>query len=1066
MGWFDYLRARDAERKEAEARALEAARADWLTTAWEHVADRTFVERLYAAVAEDDPSLALELARAKRAANSGEAVRALREEGAERVGPWLLAQLDGDRGARFAQLLLQGIDLGRPALPHLPQKLAKQVVPMLAGSPHREDRDAAAAVLLEQTWPNRAYFAFQLAEQDDPRADPVVEEVLRAFREGALERVGFDGDAHAFGAMVRAMCARKSAPARERWVAGLAECLHQPWALFGLTHLATGEDDEATPALQAFADARIDERSETRLTRMGAHLALAARGHDLPLDDARWLRDELHPRRYSWPKHDDLVFVRRLVSECFLRAGNDDEKRWVAAFASCPYWLLREVGDEAREALGEPPLDRVYYDDARIAATDTGALLDALNDERTVFVDPIVKALAARAADDDAIRPVLTKWSRTRLENQPNHYCNYADDVPPGSLEAIRFLRRGLSDEEKAALADSPSQWIRTFVVEDGEMDHIGAAAPTAEGVRVRRFDEAPFVIGAHVNGVDVSPDGEVLCVVGSEVARLIDAKTGAPLRSLELRWSWGFDCCFHPSGERVAATFHGGHVEVYDVATGERTQELRGHGGVPHGTRCAAWSPDGDTLVTGGADGRLIAWDVAAEESRWMIQAESGSYQDVVFLRDGSLLAAHVKTSGGEKNYLERIDPKTGEAKRIPMDVSIWAIAERDDGALALGGEAKDIRIGRLVGDVFEVERTLPMPKVTRLAWDGEALFGCSEAGGFLRFDGDEIIPLAEDTGPLWAMAHREGEAWAIGTAGVLHRARGKEPVERGETVAHAKRLVGAVELESGEIVSVDWDGHVIRWPAEGGMGTAVASLSLTPESVTLVDEDTLLLGTRKGLRLLRLDGELLAHTEERADHLAISGDLVACSSDEQLVFRKLPDLEEAGIAPVTIGSDDVNSVCAVEGGFLAGTENGEVGFVKDGALVWLKADHGADRMNPGDPHNDVASVVATPTRFASAATDHVARVYSWPSGEPELRIATGFGLFNRLSFDDTGRRLAIPSDGLLEIYDVEARERVLAIGHAAFESSAIMSARFLRDGRILVLTKPGRIYVIEEEA
>src|SRR5262249_33923215 len=62
----------------------------------------------------------------------------------------------------------------------------------------------------------------------------------------------------------------------------------------------------------------------------------------------------------------------------------------------------------------------------------------------------------------------------------------------------------------------------------------------------------------------------------------------------------------------------------------------LRGHEGEVY---AAAFSPDGRTLVTGGQDGFLLVWDVAARMKITAWRAHDDCVNTVSFSRDGRLL-------------------------------------------------------------------------------------------------------------------------------------------------------------------------------------------------------------------------------------------------------------------------------------------------------------------------------------------------------------------------------------------------------------------------------------------
>jgi WD40 repeat protein len=97
--------------------------------------------------------------------------------------------------------------------------------------------------------------------------------------------------------------------------------------------------------------------------------------------------------------------------------------------------------------------------------------------------------------------------------------------------------------------------------------------------------------------------------------------------------------CRFDPKGRFVFATAEDQSIQRWDLESGTKTP-LVAHDSWVH---ALAGSPDGQTLLSGGCDGRLIWWPTASEKPAPIrtLDVHRGWVRDVVISRDGTMAAS-----------------------------------------------------------------------------------------------------------------------------------------------------------------------------------------------------------------------------------------------------------------------------------------------------------------------------------------------------------------------------------------------------------------------------------------
>ncbi len=1024
MGLFEIQRQLAAESGATTVRA-EAASADhdrtglagFLADAWLHVRDPRYVARLYSARARTDPATALALARATQ--KQPAALRALAVEQRTLVAPLFTSRLFTDDPYVPAEQL---ITLGDP----------QSVAPAQALLATTDDEDLRLAIAdVIATWaddktcaalavpPGYSPLAATLARRGHPAAQAALVTALRNFL-NEWHRSG-DGEWTGAYALVTAIGAARIHEAVPLLLASLVTPLicH---ALHALAELAPPKARE--PARNALRELGGTQPERQWAYRLAAEHCLSALGEPQPPDTAREVLASVYPRRYGYPKMHEAMQLRFEALAALLDRGNDDDREQVARHLTAPYHDLRQLAAAATIKLGRevPPLR--YLDDPRcreiLSSDGPPALIAALSDPHVVYKDIVAAVLAAQK--DAQARDAALTWALAHLGSTYNHPVSYLessdlDVTDHAALEVVWTLRN--DPALKPRIAASTSAWVREKLFKEKPEPTPPPALTGPWRARVRRLDRAPFVFGQQILGLALDPTSKRLAVVGENLGQIVDAVTGDLLVSLVLEYSFAFDCAFSPDGTALAVAYHGCHVVIFDAATGKRLRTIEGLGGVPDATKRLAFAPNGEHLAFAGSDGsaQLVLWRTG--ETVWSTRPRVGSFEAVHFDADGTCLFSHVKTKGGEENYLLRLRPGSRSATRIAMTSSMWCLARVGERWYA-GGEGKKIRP---LAATLAPARTgaLEQAEVIRLAPLGDALLAVSQTGLLQRWDLATGKPttLFTSNAKLWTLAvAADGTTYIAGTEGIVHRftANGQQLLNTGGEV-HTEHVTGIVPLANGDTLTTGWDGRLLRWSPEFGMAEQLlrhdrrlTCLAVQDDSAYAGADERLFvvdLATRETRKLsLRNRVEDLIVTPETIHLVTTRGHLLSFAT---------ADLSPRG--DVALGGDATALARTGDGTLLVGTEDGALLEVDDGQISWSRSEFGRDLIDKaphGNPHRTVVGLSVHAGRFVAAAGDDTLRVFDHAGHRRTLRLMTDCGLFNNCEFSPDGRTVGVTASGL----------------------------------------------------
>jgi WD40 repeat protein len=280
----------------------------------------------------------------------------------------------------------------------------------------------------------------------------------------------------------------------------------------------------------------------------------------------------------------------------------------------------------------------------------------------------------------------------------------------------------------------------------------------------------------SRISAVAFSPNGKISATSDAHgkiclwqelaVGDSLPSGIGEQLLTCQGHISWVRAIAFSPDGSTISSGGADQNVKLWDTSTGECLKTLSGH---TERVQSVAFSPRGSMLACGSDDQTVSLWDLRISQCHKILQGHTGRVLSVVFSPRGKTLA-----SASSDKTVKLWNISTGECKRTLQEHIgwVWSVTFSPDGkTLASGSDDQTIKLWDVSSG--ECKRTLHRHtnRVRSVAFapEGNILASASDDQTVKLWDasiGECKRTLQGHTGLIWSVAFApEGNILASGS-------------------------------------------------------------------------------------------------------------------------------------------------------------------------------------------------------------------------------------------------------------------------------------------------------------